>query len=215
VHQLVQGVPGDPPVRMVGGPGEKRGGLGLLLKTHPVRVHLPLVIPSRMPPQQQRNQPQKRPEGPPGCWQGLGCGAHAVRCRAGRRPAGHATGVCGTVARCAWLRLHTLRPRVRARGRAERRCSWPVPSRPSSPSRPRPQSLAGPVHRPCPGPGAGKRHAGQVGRSTHRRWQLLWSQRAGHPQGRSDGPSEAGRGAVRWQAAAAWSRLGRRFGVDP
>src|SRR5215213_9901465 len=38
-HQLVQGVAGHSPVRMVGGLGEKRVGLGLLLKTHPVRVH--------------------------------------------------------------------------------------------------------------------------------------------------------------------------------
>src|SRR5215211_3691729 len=38
-HQLVQGVAGDPPVRMVGGLSEQRVGLGLLLKTHPVRVH--------------------------------------------------------------------------------------------------------------------------------------------------------------------------------
>jgi hypothetical protein len=53
------------------------------------------------------------------------------------------------------------------------------------PSRPRPQSLAGPVHRPCPGLGAGKRRAGQVRRSTYRRWQLLW------PQG-GQSPHEAG-----------------------
>jgi hypothetical protein len=87
-----------------------------------------------------------------------------------------------TAARSAWPRLHTPRPRVRARGRAERRCSRPVPNRPSSPiPGPTPQSSAGPVHRWCPGPGAGKHHAGHLRRSTHRRWQLPWSQRAGHP----------------------------------
>jgi hypothetical protein len=111
------------------------------------------------------------PKGPP-CWRSLGCEARAGPCvaRAGRRPAGRATGGGSTVARCAWLRLHTLRPRVRVPGPRGAALLSACPQQAVIPHpRPRPQSLAGPVHSWCPGFGAGKRRAGHLRRSTHRR----------------------------------------------
>jgi hypothetical protein len=120
------------------------------------------------------------------------------------------------VGRCAWSRLHTTRPRVRAPGPRGAALLSACPQQAVIPHpRPRPQSLAGPVHRSCPGLGAGKRRAGQVRRSTHRRDSSCAHNRSVTPPGRNDVPGEAGRGALRWQASAAWSRLGRRFGVDP
>ena len=71
-----------------------------------------------------------------GVWlRGSSCGS--VRCRAGRRPAGRAMGVCSTVAGCAWFRLHTPRPRASTRGRAERHRSGACPQQARHP-RPRP-----------------------------------------------------------------------------
>jgi hypothetical protein len=84
------------------------------------------------------------------------------------------------VARCAWFRRHTPRPRASTRGRAERHRSGVCPHQTRHP-RPRPSPLGGPVHGSCPGPGAGKRRPGQVRRNNQRWRQLLWSQRVGRP----------------------------------
>jgi hypothetical protein len=84
------------------------------------------------------------------------------------------------VARCAWFRRHTPRPRASTRGRAERHRSGACPQQTRHP-RPRPSPLGGPVHGSCPGPGAGKRRPGQVRRNNQRWRQLLWSQRVGRP----------------------------------
>jgi hypothetical protein len=143
-HQLIQGVAGDPPVRMVGGLGEKRVGLSLLLKTHPVRVH-PRPCSSRPRlPHQQRNQTQSCPKGlpvlPGPSAARLGRSCAVARCR---RPVGRPTGVYSTG--CA-LRLvlaaHAAAPSSSPGAARSGIARGPVPSRPLIP---------GPAHLPWEG----------------------------------------------------------------
>ena len=82
---------------------------------------------------------------------------------------------------CAWSRLVD----DMARGHAERRCSGPCPQQTRPP---RPSPSRGSVHSWCPGPGSGKRRAGQLRRSTRLGGRLPWP-RTGHSPvlGRQEG----------------------------
>jgi hypothetical protein len=143
-HQLVQGPAGHSPVRMVGGLGEQRVGLGLLLKTHQVRVHPRPRHPIPDAPQQQWKQTQRCPKGPPGDARAFACEGSCgfVRYRAGRPPAGRQRPSLAPAARCACCRRHTLRPRASTRGRAERHRSRACPQQTRHP-RPHPYPLWG------------------------------------------------------------------------
>jgi hypothetical protein len=120
-------------------------------------------------PQQQWKQTQRCPKGPPGDARAFACEGSCgfVRCRAGRRPPGRATGVSSTGCALRLLPPAHATARAEARGRAERHRSRACPSRPGIP---------GPTHIPfwgragpwlVPWTWSGKRRPGQVRRSNH------------------------------------------------
>jgi len=126
----------------------------------------PPVIPSRMPAQQQWNQTQRCPKGPPSGGRAFACEGSCVAELAGA-PVGRAMGVCSTG--CAWRLVrvaHAAAPSFHPgpRGAAS---LGACPQQTRHP-RPHPYPLGGrPVHGSSPGPGAGKRRPGQVRRSNH------------------------------------------------
>ena len=209
VHQLIQGMAGDPRVRMVGGLGEQRVGLGLLLKTHPVRVYsLPLVIPSPCAPAAAAESATAMPEGPPGSARAFGCEVRAgswIAELAGA-PIGQAMGVWSTgCALCLDPPAHAAAPSFHPGPRGA--ASLGACPRQARHPRPRPPpSWEGPVRGSCPGPGVGKRRAGQVRRSDH----LGGS--SGHngypPRDAIDLQMTDDGGAARWQAATAGGGVG-------
>jgi hypothetical protein len=134
-----------PRVRMVGGLGEKRVGLGLLLKTHPVRVHPRPRHPVPVCPPATAESDAELPKGPPGVARALAARPRAGPCVAelAGAPAGRVTDICSTG--CAWFRRHTLRPRAFHPGpRGAALLGGLSPADPSSPALPISLGRAGP-----------------------------------------------------------------------
>src|SRR5215207_1556656 len=138
-HQLVQGVAGDPRVRMVGGLGEKRVGLGLLLKTHPVRVHpRPPRHPAPYAPPAAMESDSEMPERPSRCARALPAKVRAGPCVAelASAPQGAQRVSVAPVARGAWSAAHAAAPSFSPGAARSGIARGPVPNKPVIPPPP-------------------------------------------------------------------------------
>ncbi len=169
---------------MVGGLGEKRVGLGLLLKTHPVRVH---PRPSSSHPVCPRSSSGIRLRdarralpvvaGPLPAQVRAGL----CVCRAGRRPVRRATDVCSTGCALRLVRVaHAAAPSFRPGPRGAASLGGLSPADPSSPAPPISPGSAGP--RLMPWTWSGQTPRGTGPQKYPALVRLLWSHRVGRPR---------------------------------
>jgi hypothetical protein len=139
-HQLVQGLAGDPRVRMVA--ALARSAWASVCSSRPIRFGFILAprhpLPYAPPSSSGIRLSDARRALPvvpgPSAARLVRVGAFAALAGA---PQGAQRVSVAPVARCAWFRRHTPRPRAFTRGRAERHCSGACPQQTRDP-RPRP-----------------------------------------------------------------------------